>query len=257
MARPQTNKVSYFPHPVTHGKKMSYIEKKHGNNGYATWFKILEELGNTDYHYLNLSDEIQIMFLSDRCLVSESELICIINDLVKLGEFDKELWTENSILFSEKFLESVSDAYNKRSNECIDKESLLLLLIRLGIRKPPKSDHKPLKSENNTHINPQSKVKYNKEEYNKEESFDIFWSKYPNKLKKKNAKEKFIKLPIKNIETILNTIDGFAKYKPFESYSHPMAISYLNAERWNDEIAIKKEEQKSSEYDFLKQYQKK
>ena len=27
MARPQKNKIEYFPHPVTHGKKMSYMEK--------------------------------------------------------------------------------------------------------------------------------------------------------------------------------------------------------------------------------------
>ena len=86
MARPQTNKVDYFPHPVTHGKKMSYLEKKYKNDGYATWFKILEELGNTDYHYLDLSDDVQIMFLSDRCLVSEEILISIINDLIRLKE---------------------------------------------------------------------------------------------------------------------------------------------------------------------------
>jgi len=162
MARPQTNKVDYFPHPVSHGKKMSFLEKKYGNNGYATWFKILEELGNTDYHYLDLSDEVQIMFLSDRCLVSEDVLLSIINDLIRLKEFDKRLWDENFILFNEKYVESIKDAYSKRINNCINKKSLLILLDSLGIRKLSKSKHKPSLITNNTPINPQSKVEYSK-----------------------------------------------------------------------------------------------
>lgn len=170
MARPQKNKVEYFPHPVTHGKKMSYMEKKYGNDGYAVWFKILEEMGNTDFHYLDLSDEVQMMFLSDRCLVDEIVLERIIDDLVKLREFDKELWTENRILFNEKFVESIKDAYKKRSNECIDKNSLILLLESLGIRKPLKSNQKPLKSKSEGPLKPQTKEEKSKEEKTKGEN---------------------------------------------------------------------------------------
>lgn len=167
MARPQKNKVDYFPHPVTHGKKMSYMEKKYGNDGYAVWFKILEELGNTDYHYLNLSDEVQIMFLSDRCMVSEETLLNIILDLVKLREFDKILWDESRILFSEKFIGSIQDAYIKRSNSCIDKKQLLQLLIGLGVLKPVKSSHKPIKSNSEGVEKPQTKLEETKEEETK------------------------------------------------------------------------------------------
>ncbi|MFK8059099.1 MAG: DUF4373 domain-containing protein [Polaribacter sp.] len=156
MARPQKNKVEYFPHPVTHGKKMSYMEKKYGNDGYAVWFKILEELGNTDFHYLNLSDEIQIMFLSDRCLVSEERLLDIISDLIKLKEFDLSLWNDNNILFSPKYVDSIKDAYAKRTNECINEKSILLLLESLGVRKPLKSKHKPNKCDSEGVIKPQT-----------------------------------------------------------------------------------------------------
>ncbi|MBQ19130.1 MAG: hypothetical protein CMD31_00080 [Flavobacteriales bacterium] len=146
MARPTRNKVDYFPHPVKHGKKMSYLEKKYKNDGYATWFKILEELGNTEYHYLDLSDEVQIMFLSDRCLISETLLIDIINDLIRLKEFDADLWQNNRILFNEKFTDSVKDAYKKRTNEIINKKSLLTLLDSFRTPKLSKSVKKPLKS---------------------------------------------------------------------------------------------------------------
>lgn len=159
MARPVRNDIDYFPHPVSHGKKMSYLEKKYGNDGYATWFKILEELGSTEFHYLNLSDEVQIMFLSDRCMISEEVLISIINDLVKLREFDKDLWENDKILFNEKFIESIKDAYKKRNNKCVDKKSLLTLLQGLGIRKQSKSIPKQDLSILNGVENPQRKEK--------------------------------------------------------------------------------------------------
>lgn len=162
MARPQRNDIDYFPHTVNHGKKMSYIEKKYGNDGYAVWFKILEECGSSDNHYLNLNDEVQIMFLSDRCLVSEEKLINIVEDLIRLNEFNKDLWVNNKILFNEKFVESISDAYKKRKNDCINLKSLHTLLgLKSNPNKPlsnPKSLKQPLKGVENT----QTKLKKTK-----------------------------------------------------------------------------------------------
>lgn len=68
-------------------------------------------------------------------------------------------------------------------------------------------------------------------------SFDIFWSKYPNKVGKKKVEQKFLKLKPVDIETILSTIDKFIAYKPFESYNHPNPETYINQERWNDETS--------------------
>jgi hypothetical protein len=134
MARPQRNNVDYFPLYVNNGRKMFFIEQKYGNDGYATWLKILSELAKADYHYLNLKDETQLMFLSALCRVGIDTLNNIINDLVKLDEFNKELWNEK-ILFSEKFVASISDAYLKRSNEPVNLLSLEILLKGLGILK--------------------------------------------------------------------------------------------------------------------------
>ncbi len=68
------------------------------------------------------------------------------------------------------------------------------------------------------------------------ESFDLFWSKYPNKVNKKDTKAKFLKLPQKDIDKIMSTIDNFISYKPFKDYNHPHPKTYLNQKRWNDEI---------------------
>lgn len=247
MARPKKNNVEYFPHTVTHGKKMSYIEKKYNNDGYATWFKILEELGSTDNHYLDLSDEVQLMFLSDKCLITEELLIDIINDLVRLKEFDAELWNDNKIIYCQKFIDSIQDAYNKRTNDCINRDELIQLLEGLGVRKPNKSIKKPSKSSQSGSKKPQSKVKETKEEERKEKEFNIFWSIYPIKTAKKDCLTKWHKLKDKDIEKILRTIKNFVAYKPFKDYTHPNPKTYLNQERWNDEIKVNGKVVKSEE----------
>lgn len=166
MARPSRNNIDYFPHECVHGRKMFVIESKYGNDGYAVWFKLLERLGDTDNHYLNLSDETELMYLASLMKVDENKFKNILNDLAKLGAIDKELYEENKIIWSQKFYESIQDAYNKRNNKCLDRNSLVLLLISLGIRKPNKSSSKPSKSTQSSDINPQRIEEDIKEEEN-------------------------------------------------------------------------------------------
>jgi len=161
MARPQRNSVDYFPFLCKEGTTMYYIEQKYGNDGFATWIKLLRQLAVTDYHYLNLSSKPQVMFLSAKCKVSEETLLLIIQDLCDMGEFEAFLWQENRIIFSTKFVAHVQDAYAKRNNKCIDLPGLLLLLEGLGVRKPhTKADKLPLKGP----VNPQRKEEYSKED---------------------------------------------------------------------------------------------
>lgn len=160
MARQEKNTVTYFPHIISDGKKMFFIEKKYGNDGYATWFKLLEKLGSTDYHYLNLNDDDEVMYLAAKCSVTEETLLSIINDLVKLGVFDKELW-ESKVIWCQYFIDNIQDAYKKRNNKCILLDDLRTLLQSKGILLPTKGS---LKVSGNTHI----KVKNSKEDKTKE-----------------------------------------------------------------------------------------
>jgi hypothetical protein len=165
MARPEKNNVDYFPFFCKEGKSMFYIEQKYGNDGFATWVKLLRELAVTEYHYLDLSKEINAMYLSAKCRVDKQVLECIILDLVKLGQFDEELWDDYCILYSEKFVNSVQDAYSRRTNEIVCKKTILLHLQDKCIQKPDKCIQKPdiciLEVDSNT----QSKV--NKSKVNK------------------------------------------------------------------------------------------
>lgn len=132
MATPRRNTVDYFPHLIGYGKKMDFIEKRHGNDGYATWFKILESLATTDNHYLNLNDTIEVSFLSAKCNVDEAKLLDIINDLVRIKVFDKELW-EYQVLWSQTFYDNIQDAYKRRATKPINLHTLCIHLVDIMI----------------------------------------------------------------------------------------------------------------------------
>jgi len=139
MARPEKNTVEYFPFLCDEGKKMFYIEETYGNDGFSTFIKILRELAKTDFHYLDLSKKTTLMFLSAKCKISTKTLESIINDLVDLDKFDKNLWIENKVIWCQDFIDSIQDAYNKRKNKCITYDGLLQHLCSLGVRKLGKS----------------------------------------------------------------------------------------------------------------------
>lgn len=159
MARPERKTVDYFPHYISDGKKMFYIEHKYGNDGYSTWFKILESLASTDDHFLNLNDQMDVLFLSAKCRVEESVLISILNDLSMLGEIDVFLW-KNKLVYSHKFIESIQDAYSRRSNKCMNYESFCIHYKGLCTTITRETFEKE-------YNNPQSKVKYSKVEKSK------------------------------------------------------------------------------------------
>jgi len=155
MARPQRHNVDYFPHYISDGKKMFIIESKFGNDGYAAWFKILETLAKTDDHWIDLNDEANLMYLAAKCSVEDSFLIELIDAVVKLGEIDARLWNEQKVIWCQKFIDSIDDAYRKRGNDCMDKDGLIAVLRGLG------RNIEGLGSSEGG-VKPQSKVDYNK-----------------------------------------------------------------------------------------------
>jgi len=177
MARPQKNTVSYFPLDCESGKKMFYIEETYGNDGFATFIKILQELARSEYHYLDLSKKTTLMFLSSKCKVSIIVLESIINDLSEMNKFDKDLWEENKIIWCQDFINSIQDAYLKRKNKCIDRNGLLLLLDGLGVRKLSKLQLKQGYSTENDTNNTQIRLDKNKEDKIKENNIKFNFKK--------------------------------------------------------------------------------
>ena len=224
MARPPRKNVDYFPHYISDGKKMFILENKYGNDGYATWFKVLESLAKTDDHWLNLNQDSEVMYLSSVCKVSEETLLKILDDLAKLNEINYDLWI-SKIVWSDKFIDSIQDAYAKRSNNCMSLEGLRSHLLGLGILKGVE--------------NPQSKVKETKVDKSKEEEtkviFDNFWNRYDKKIDKQGAFKAFKKLTSDEIKEVHDLIDGYVQATPDKKF-RPNFATFLNAKRWRDDF---------------------
>lgn len=179
MARPEKNNVDYFPFICEEGKKMYCIEEAFGNDGFASFVKILRELAKKEYHYLDLSDEKTLMYLSAKCKVDKEKLLLIVNYLVDLEKFDRVLWDENKVIWCQDFIDSIQDAYIKRKNECITYEGLFALLLRLGVRKPTsKRITPPVKPQSIVEDSKEKKTKVNPsfkevEDYGKEKGYNL------------------------------------------------------------------------------------
>lgn len=207
MARPERNSVDYFPFICEDGKKMYYIEETYGNDGFATFVKILRELAKTEYHYLDLSQNTTLMFLSAKCKITKDTLVNIINDLCDLGKFDSTLWNENKIIWCQDFIDSIQDAYFKRKNNCITYDGLLSLLISKGVRKPIKSKLK-------VPVKPQIKEEYIKEEENKEFIYREFKHLKLTVEEFERIEEEYHK---KDIDDVLDSIENYVGNKKYIS----------------------------------------
>jgi len=174
MSRGPRHDVDYFPHECIHGRKMHIIETKYGNDGYAIWFKLLEQLGMANYHYLDVSDEMNLMFLVSTFKVDEEKALSVLDTLSKLGAIDKFLYEEHQIIYSQKFVESVKDAYRKRKSQIIEYSALL---IKLGIKSSQSGGSLTQVAVKQAEVIPKeekSKVKKRKEDDEERVSEDVF-----------------------------------------------------------------------------------
>ena len=123
MARKKKNHVDYFPHDTHQSKAVRTISKTYGNDGYAFYYKLRELLGRTENYNYDLSKSIDWLDFIGEMDVEEKRAQELIEFLVTIGELDKELWEQESRLWSNSLIEDISDVYDKRVAEIPDKYS--------------------------------------------------------------------------------------------------------------------------------------
>jgi len=248
MGRRQKNNVDYFPFICKEGETTKYVENTYGNDGFATWVKILRALAITDFHFLDLSNRKKLMTLCSTCKVSEDFLMKFLSDLAEFKEIDSELWVKK-IVWSDQFIESIEDAYAKRTNDIIKREELIHMLKGFRTRKSRKRRSKgPGNTQSildNTIVK-NNKVKDIKEEETKEEetklitadvwpSFLDFWNKYDKDVGKTKAEKIWQTIQQDAREKIMQHLDHYAlKDKQYRKDPE----RYLKNETWNDEVII-------------------
>lgn len=114
MPRPVKQIVDYFPHDAdaSSRKTITILESRYGAIGYTCWFKLLEQLAQTNGHVITCRNLIEIAFLQAKTLAGD-KLIEILDLLATLDAIDAELWSEKMI-FSQNFVNNVSHVYKNR-----------------------------------------------------------------------------------------------------------------------------------------------
>lgn len=66
--------------------------------------------------------------------------------------------------------------------------------------------------------------------------FEKFWNEYPNKKDKKKAQEKFNKMNVEKRKLAIEWISKLRNSEQWRKWFIPMPTTYLNGERWEDEV---------------------
>jgi uncharacterized protein YktA (UPF0223 family) len=194
---------------------------------------------------LHLESKADVMFLAAKCKVSENILEGILNDLAELGEINHKLWTENKIVYSEKFIENIEAAYERRNNKPMHLDSLCAHLIGLGVLKKSKSKPKGVIK---PHTILDNTILDNSIEDKTIELFDRFWNIYDKKTSRDKCLTKFKKLKPEEMEKIFSTIEKYIESTPDKQY-RKNPETYLNNKCWNDEIIVPKEKEEERSID--------
>lgn len=139
MARPNKQKVDYFPHYVKAGRTVYILEDRYGNDGYAFWFKLLELLCDSDGHFIDCKIPTNFEFLLAKTHVEAEKAEQIINTLVNIGKIDAELWGER-VIWVQNLLDNLSSVYDRRKDNLPAKPQLLQAETK---EKPSKCKQKP------------------------------------------------------------------------------------------------------------------
>lgn len=89
-----------------------------------------------------------------------------------------------------------------------------------------------------------------------EDSFNLFWQTYPRRQKKKDCRKWWAKNKPNNdlVAEMIKSIEVFKLTREWKDGYIPMPITWLNGERWEDELMVEKEKTVSEKLDEFKKY---
>ena len=102
---------------------MFILEQRWGNDGYAFWFKLLELLGSTEGHFLDIRNPATRAFLAAKTRLTEDKCYEILDLLSDLDAIDQELWKKHHVIWCQNFVDHLDRVYAKRKTETPTKPS--------------------------------------------------------------------------------------------------------------------------------------
>ena len=108
------DKVDYFPHFCRPSKSLRIIDRRYDNEGYSFWWRLLERLGDSNGHFIDLADVVEIQYLADETHLDKNKIIEILSYMSTLGMIDKNLYDNHKIIWSDNLVINLGEVYRKR-----------------------------------------------------------------------------------------------------------------------------------------------
>lgn len=172
MARPSKATVEYFPLDCQFGDTMRAIEDIYGNDGFIVWIKLLQKLGRSENHFIDVRTNMNWKLFYSIFKLEETKVINILDSFAELGCIDKTLW-ENKIIYSQNFVNRIADAYRKRKIVLMTYEDILEHFGISDGRNPQEQVVSDVKNPVSDVGNPQIKLKESKVKESKEYSLSL------------------------------------------------------------------------------------
>jgi hypothetical protein len=225
LARAKKQTADYFPHVVKHGTTLRMLEARWKNDGYAFWFKLLEQLCNADGHSYDCSQPVYWEDLIAVTGVSEEVAQDMLDKLASIGAIHQESWLKHRGIWCQNLVDNLEDLYSRRTTDLPTNPFL----------------HKGAKSLAGT-AKPKGELKEKDDSvFRLLDMFEAFWELYPNPSGKKPARDKWLKLK-PDAKLFTEIMESVKKFKQTEQWKTakgryvPMASTFLNQERWKDEV---------------------
>jgi hypothetical protein len=93
---------------------MEILETKFGNDGYSFWFKLLEFLGKSENHFIDLNDEERMEYLQAKTRLDGITTEKVLALLAKLQAIDRSLWENDRIVWSQNLVDNLKPIYDNR-----------------------------------------------------------------------------------------------------------------------------------------------
>ena len=216
MSRPVKEGMDYFPHDVnaSNDRKVEALRSIYGNDGYAFYFIMLEQIYQEPDGELDVSDaetkEEIMQILSNKVSVTLERFKQMFSTAMKWGCFDRETYEEKGII--------TSNGIRKRMDVVIEKRQRMRDRYhqQREIVSDTETKQKPeVKHVGTTLETPQSKEKKSKEKkssiYSSE--FEEWYSSYPRPQAKADSFKNFEKVrKAKGLDFILQCTKNYKKY---------------------------------------------
>lgn len=237
MARPQRNDCDYFPFYVKNGKTFSLLRRRWPLAGVGFFTELCIILTRTPYHHVKIDSDLDFEYFIGEMGCDIDMAKDIISLLAETGKVHQELWEKYSIIVMPDLLNSLGDAYEKRSNEIVSVEEILVSASETIVYGPETPGAVGFTGVNT----PKGKERKGKETNICTYSFDLFWSAYPKKKSKDTARKVFKKRynEIPEIEDLLMIVHRWAGSPEWTKDGGtfiPYAATWLNAGGWEDEL---------------------